>query len=66
MQINKEYFNYDKAIEYSRELAKSQGLYRRVLQRLLEFDNLQIQEFNNDMQENCIYDIVDFVMYLEG
>lgn len=66
MQVNKEYFNYDKAIEHCHELAKSQGLYGRVLENLLKFDDLQIQEFNNCMQENCIYDIVDFVMYLEG
>ena len=63
--ITKEYFNYDKAVDTCRELSNSQGMYGRMLKSLLEFDESQIQMFNDEMKKNSIYDIVDFVMYIE-
>lgn len=60
-----EYFNYDKAVDACRELSVSQGFYGKVLETLLELDELQIQKFNDEMNTNNIYDIVDFVMYIE-
>ena len=66
MQVNKEYFNYDKAVDACRELSGSQGFYGKMLDTLLEFDDLQIQKFNDEMSANEIRDIVDFVMYLES
>ena len=63
--INREYFNYDKAVNACRELSVSQGFYGKVLDTLLELDELQIQKFNDEMNTNNIYDIVDFVMYIE-
>lgn len=61
----KEYFNYDKAVDTCRELSNSQGFYRRMLEALLRFNESQIQNFNNEMKKNNIYDMVDFVMYME-
>lgn len=66
MQVNKEYFNYSKAVDACRDLSCSQGFYGRMLDTLLEFDDLQIQKFNDEMRANGISDIVDFVMYLES
>ena len=63
--VNREYFNYDKAVDVCRELSVSQGFYGRVLDALLELDELQIQKFNDEMTTNSICDIVDFVMYIE-
>ena len=63
--VTREYFNYDKAVDACRELSVSQGFYGKVLDALLELDELQIQKFNDEMNTNSIYDIVDFVMYIE-
>lgn len=63
--ITKEYFNYDKAVDACRELSCSQGFYGKVLDALLELDELEIQKFNDEMNANSIYDVVDFIMYIE-
>lgn len=63
--VTREYFNYDKAVDTCRELSVSQGFYGKVLEALLELDELEIQKFNDEMNTNNICDMLDFVMYIE-
>ena len=63
--VTRECFNYDKAVDACRELSVSQGFYGKVLEALLELDELEIQKFNDEMNTNNICDMLDFVMYIE-
>ena len=51
-------------LEWCRILAKSQGFYGRLLEKL-ENDSLRLNGLVEDCQVNQVKDVVDFVMFME-
>ena len=51
-------------LEWCRILAKSQGFYGRLLEKL-ENNYLELSNLEEDCKTHSVKDIVDFVMFIE-
>ena len=54
----------EQILEWCKTLAKSQGFYGRLLEKL-ENDSLRLNGLVEDCQVNQVKDVVDFVMFME-
>lgn len=53
-------------IDWMKSLARSQGLYGRILEAYYEGTDESRKRFINTLNGNGVKDMLDFVMFIEG
>ncbi len=56
----------DEILSVIRNLARSQGLYGRLLNAIEHYDEETFEELRRNWEGMCFKDDVDFIMYIEG